>query len=137
MLTCFHSSFELIGNATCSSTAFKNSISDALGVLIANDLIKAGVKSDAQILEELIPTVASNIINPTTAPASGNIVKALRSGNDAGFAYIMTEGENSYLAIVNATGACKIYDKEGVEVTADHEALVTESGTTHYSAGSL
>lgn len=124
---------DLIGGVTYSSEAFKNSVSDALGVLITNDLIKAGVKSDAQILEELIPTVASGLINLSEVTASGNIQKALKAGNDAGFAYIMVDGEVSYLAVVNATGICKIYNVEGTDVTADHEALVTEA-TTHASA---
>lgn len=123
----------LISGATYSSEAFKNSVSDALGVLITNDLIKAGVKSDAQVLEELIPTVASGLINLSEVTASGNIQKALKAGNDAGFAYIMTEGETSYLAVVNATGVCKIYNIEGVEVTADHEALATDA-KAHASA---
>ncbi len=118
---------ELIGGVTYSSQAFKDAVEEALGALIANDLITAGVKSDAQILEELIPTVAPGFVKLTEVSASGNIQKALKAGNDAGFAYIMTEGEASYLALVNVAGVCKIYDVEGVDVTADHENLVTEA----------
>ena len=118
---------DLIGGVTYSSEAFKNAVSEALGVLISNGLIKEGVKSDAQILEELIPTLAPGFVNRTEVSASGNIVKAIKAGNDAGFAYIMTEGETSYLAVVNAMGVCKIYDVEGTDVTADHETLVTEA----------
>ena len=54
-------------------------------------------------------------------------MKAIKAGNDAGFAYIMTEGETSYLALVNVAGVCKIYNVEGTDVTADHETLVTEA----------
>lgn len=117
----------LYAGSTYSSTAFKNAVSEGLGVLIANDLIAAGVKSDAQILEELIPTVAPGYTKLVDSTASGNIQKALKAENDTGFAYIMIEGEASYLALVNATGVCKIYDVEGTDVTVDHAALVDEA----------
>ena len=39
----------------------------------------------------------------------------------------MTAGEKSYLAVVNAMGACKIYDTEGTDVTADNAALADEA----------
>lgn len=121
---------ELIANPTsdkASSVAYKNAVSDALGALIANDLITAGVKSDAQILEDLIPTVSNfGMLTAVTTPG-GNIQKALKADNGAGFAYIMTEGEASYLALVNATGACKIYDVEGNAV--ENDALATEAKT--------
>lgn len=116
-----------VSGATYSSTAFKSAVEGAMGVLIENDLIAAGVKSDAQILEELIPTVAPGFTKLTEATASGNIQKALKAENGAGFAYIMTEGEATYLAVVNAMGACKIYNVEGADVTADHAALADEA----------
>ena len=116
-----------VSGSTFSSTAFKNAVSEAMGVLIANDLIKEGVKSDAQILEELVATVAPGYGKLIATSASGNIAKAMKAENEVGFAYIMTEGEASYLAVVNAMGVCKIYNVEGTDVTADHAALVTEA----------
>lgn len=117
----------LYAGSTFSSTAFKNAVTEAMGVLISNNLIAAGVKSDAQILEELIPSIAPGYTKLSDATASGNIQKALKAENDTGFAYIMTEGDASYLALVNATGVCKIYDVEANDVTDAHEALVTEA----------
>lgn len=116
-----------VSGSTFSSTAFKTAVEGAMGVLIENNLIAAGVKSDAQILEELIPTVAPGFTKLTEAIASGNIQKALKAENDTGFAYIMTEGEATYLAVVNATGVCKVYNVEGADVTADHAALADEA----------
>lgn len=128
---------ELIANPTsekASSVAYKNAVSAAMGVLISNNMIVAGVKSDAQILEENLATVAPGFAQLAETAASGNIQKALKAGNGAGFAYIMTEGEATYLAVVNASGACKVYGVDHsaeeavvVEVTADHAALVTEA----------
>ena len=117
----------LYAGSTFSSTAFKTAVEEAMGVLIANNLIVAGVKSDAQILEELIPTVADGFTKLAEDTASGNIQKALKAENGTGFAYIMTEGEATYLAVVNAMGICKIYDVEANDVTADHTALVDEA----------
>ena len=118
-----------VSGATYSSTAFKGSVEAAMGVLIENNLIAAGVKSDDQILEELIPTVAPGFTKLVEAATSSNIQKALKAENDTGFAYIMTEGDATYLAVVNAMGVCKIYDVEGADVTAAHTALADEAKT--------
>jgi hypothetical protein len=78
-------------------------------------------------LEELIPAVTTGYGKLAEVEVSGNIQKALKAENEVGFAYIMTEGEASYLAVVNAMGVCKIYNVEGADVTADHAALATEA----------
>ena len=122
-----------VSGSTYSSTAFKNAISEAMGTLIANNMIAEGVKSDAQILTELIATVAPGYTKTEEVAASGNIQKALKATNDTGFAYVMTEGEASYLAVVNAMGVCKIYNVEGADVTADHAAIADEA-KAHASA---
>ncbi len=119
----------IVAGSTFSSTAFKNAVSEAMNVLAANDMIAAGVKSDAQILEELIPTVAPGYTKLAESTTSGNIQKALKAENDTGFAYLITEGEATYLAVVNAMGVCKVYDTEGADVTTAHEAVATEAKT--------
>lgn len=119
--------------STYSFNAFKNAVEAGMGVLISNDLIQAGVKSDAQILEELIPTVAPGITKLAETTVSGNIQKAYKSGADTGFAYIVKDGDATYLAIVNATGACKVYNTESTDVTAEKANVVLEA-TAHASA---
>ena len=116
-----------VAGSTFSSTAFKNAVSEAMSVLTTNNLVQAGVKSDAQILEELIPTVAPGFTKLVDATASGNIQKALKAENDTGYAYVITSGEASYLAVVNAMGVCKVYNVEGNDVTADNAAIVDEA----------
>ena len=117
----------LVSGATYSSTAFKNAMSEAMSVLISNNMIAAGVKSDAQILEELITTVAPGFTKIEEMTATGNIEKALKATNDIGFAYIMKDGDASFLVLVNATGGAKVYDVEKNDVTDAHAALVTEA----------
>lgn len=117
----------IVAGATYSSNGFKTAVSEAMSVLITNNMIAAGVKSDAQILEELIPTVAPGYNKLAEVTASGNIQKAMKAGNDVGFAYIMTEGDASFLVLVNAMGYGVVYNTEGADVTAAHAALVTEA----------
>ena len=118
---------ELYAGSTYSSKAFKGAVEEALGVLISNDLIKAGVKSDAQILEELIPTVAPGFSKLLESAVAGNIQKAFVAENGTGFAYIVGAGDSTYLAVVNAMGACVVYDVEGNDVTAANSAIADEA----------
>ncbi len=117
---------------TFSSTAFKEAVEAGLKCLIDNDLIKEGVKTDDQILLELIPTVHSGMVSSGNLraeeiEASGNIVKGYKALSDAGYAFIMKEADKMYLVIFNNLGTHAIYDTEGNDVTADHEALATEA----------
>ncbi len=131
---------EVTGGTTYSSKAIKASVENSLAVLIANGLITEGVKSDEQILTELIPTVHSGLASDgalkcDTVTASGNIQVAYKGQNDAGFAYIMKKGEASFLAVTNNLGGCKVYNVEGTDVTADNADLVTEA-LAHTTANS-
>ena len=118
---------EIYAGSTFSSKAFKGAVEEAMGVLISNNLITAGVKADAQILEEMIPTVAPGFTKLVEATAAGNITKALKAENGTGFAYIMNGADGEYLAIVNAMGVCKIYNVEGADVTVAQAALAAEA----------
>lgn len=123
---------ELFAGVTFSSTAFKNAVSDAMGVLIANNLISEGVKTDEQILKEMIPTLhtglsAGGVLKADQITASGNIFEGYKAKNGSGFAFIMQSGEAKLLVLVNAAGACKVYNTEGADVTAANEALCTEA----------
>ena len=128
----------LVAGCTFSSTAFKNAVSEGLSALISNSLIAEGVKSPAQILTELIPTVHAGLASGSAlkcdpVEGSGNIQSGFKGTNGSGFAYIMTKGEESYLAVTNMLGGCKIYNVDGADVTADHADLATEA-LTHTNA---
>ena len=118
---------ELMGGVTYSSTAFKTAVADVMSVLTTNNLVQAGVKSDAQILEEMIATKAPGFSKLVEATASGNIEKAFKADNQVGFAYIVKAGDASFLAVVNAMGTCKVYNTEGADVTDAQAAVVTEA----------
>ena len=116
-----------VSGATYSSSAFKTAVSEGFAALISNSLIVEGVKSDAQILQEMIPTLAPGMIKTEEVAASGNIEKALKAGNDAGFAFVIKNGDASFLALVNATGICKVYDVTGADVTEAQSAIADEA----------
>lgn len=119
-----------VSGSTFSSTAFKDSVTAAMGVLTSNNLVAAGVKGDDQILTELIPTVAPGFTSLEETEGTGNIQKVFTPANGTGFAYIVKNGDATVLAVVNAMGTCKVYDTEGNDVTADNAAVVTEA-TAH------
>ena len=116
-----------VSGATYSSTAFKDAVSAGFSALITNQLIAEGVKSDAQILQEMIPTLAPGFTKTVEATASGNIEKALKAENDTGFAYVIKNGDASFLALVNALGTCRVYDVEGTDVTEAQSAVADEA----------
>lgn len=124
---------EVTGGTTYSSKALKAAVESGLNALINNDLIKAGVKSDAQILSELIPTVFPGITSEGALKAdafsspTGNIESGYIGQNGAGCAFIMKQGEERFLAVCNNLNACKVYNKDGADVTAEHADLVTEA----------
>lgn len=133
------SSVELVAEVTYSSKAIKAAVEAGLLILADNGLIQAGVKSDAQILEELISTVFSSFKkSEETLTVSGNITSASRLANDAGFVYLMTKGETTYLAICNNFNVCKVFtyttdeasgEASLVDVTSENEDLATEAKT--------
>jgi len=124
---------DTVSGATYSSTAFRDAVSAGFTALISNQLIVEGVKFDAQILQEMIPTLAPGMLKTEDIAVSGNIVKALKTGNDAGFAYVIKNGDASFLALVNATGTCRVYDVSGANVT-DAQTTVADEAKAHAAA---
>ena len=123
---------ELYAGSTFSSKAFKGAVEEAMGVLAANNLIQAGVKTDEQILAEMIPTLhtglsAGGTLKAEKITASGNILEGYKALNGSGYAFIMQSGDAKLLALVNNAGACKIVDTAGADVTAANAALCEEA----------
>ncbi len=114
----------MIAGATMTSSGYRDAISNALQSFV----LASGGKLDPAIeLEAKITELAPGFANPAAVETSGSFKKILKASNDAGFAYISSSGEEAFLTLVNATGGCKVYDIEGNDVTADHEAIVTEA----------
>ncbi len=123
---------EFYAGSTYSSKAFKTAVEEAMGVLISNNLITAGVKTDEQILAEMIPTLhtglsSGGVLKADQIVASGNIVEGYKALNGSGFAFIVKNGDAKLLVLVNAAGICKVYDTTGADVTAANEAACTEA----------
>ena len=120
----------LVAGTTFSSAAIKNAVSDGFAALINNDLVGAGVKSDDQVLLELLPQVYSGIANNGVGQYeeaevnSGSIVKAFKALNGSGFGFILNDGSANYLGVWTLAGGAKILDLEGN--TVDNAALLEE-----------
>ncbi len=117
----------VVSGSTISSTAFKTLVADSLEALTSNGLIGAGVKSDEQIFEELIPEKAHGFAKLSPITAEGNITLGWKAGNDTGFALVIKNGDAGYLALVNAMGVCKVYDNTGADVTAGQSTVCDEA----------
>lgn len=121
----------LVAGSTYSSQAFKTAVSEAMGVLIANGMIQEGVLTDDQMLITKIPELhigftSAGLFKGQEIAVSGNIVKAYKALNGSGYAFVVSKGENFFLALVNASGYCKVYDRNIEDVTADNADIVTE-----------
>lgn len=135
----------LVGGVTYSSVAFKGAVEDAFAALIQNGLIQEAVKSDAQLLEEMLPKVypgmanASGIVQATEATMTEGqytyIQRGLVSNNGVGVACYTASNEKNYLVICNASGVCKAYDVNGNDVTADNAEMVAE--VKSFAAGAV
>ena len=137
----------LVAGVTYSSSAFKNAVSDGFAALIANDLVGAGVKSDAQILTELSVQVFTGLANrdgvaqveePEIAEGQFTFIqKIMRALNGSGFAFVAKDGESSYLLICNVSGAVRVYDIEGKDVTDTANAAMVEEASSYAAANTV
>lgn len=119
----------IVAGVTYSSSAFRNAVSDAFETLIANDLIKAGVKDASQIISEMLPVVFKTAANPsgiaqvTEFKSSVSGVKnAWKTNNGVGVAYWYASSEADYLVIFNASLDARVYNLEAVDVTDSFDA---------------
>lgn len=120
----------LVAGTTFSSAAIKNAVSDGFAALINNDMVGAGVKSDDQVLLELLPQVYPGIANNGVGQYeeaevnAGSIVKAFKALNNSGFGFVLNDGSANYLGVWTLVGGAKIVDLEGNAV--DNAALLEE-----------
>ena len=114
----------MIAGATMTSNGYRDAVNNALQSFV---LASGGKLDPAIALEAKIAELAPGFVNPAAVDASGSFKKILKASNDAGFAYITSDGENAFLTLVNATGGAIVYDAEGNNVTDAHADLITEA----------
>ena len=116
----------MIGGATMTSSGYR----DAVNTALQSFTLASGGKLDPSIaLEGKLAELAPGFVNPTAVETAGSFKKILKASNDAGFAYIFSDGENAFLTLVNATGGCIVYDAEGNDVTEAKADLASEAKT--------
>ena len=120
----------IISGATMTSNGYR----DAISIALQSFTLASGGKLDPVIvLEAKVAELAPGFANLTAVDASGSFNKILKASNDTGFAYISSDGENGYLALVNASGTCIVYDAEANDVT-EVQASLAEEAKAHASA---
>ena len=122
----------VVAGSTHSSESFRAAVAHAFEVLIINDMVSAGVKTDDQILTEMIPALHTGLssggsLKAEAVEVSGNIIAGYKSLNNTGYAFIIKNGDATLLAVVNASGVCKVYDTTGADVTESNAAVVAEA----------
>ena len=116
----------MIAGATMTSSGYR----DAVNTALQSFTLASGGKLDPSIaLEGKLAELAPGFVNPSAVEKSGSFKKILKASNDAGFAYIYSDGENAFLTLVNATGGCIVYDAEGNDVTEAKADLASEAKT--------
>lgn len=117
---------QLVAGCTYSSVAFRDAVADGMAALIANSLMAEGVKSNDQLLLELVPTAHTGLVNDKGIAQyeelegdGASILKILKAPNNSGFGYLVQEGDSALLAVTNASGSVKIVNVDGADVTAD------------------
>ena len=131
----------LVAGVTYSSSAIKNAVADGMNALVANGLMSAGVKSDAQILTEQLAVLfpgavnASGVAQIEETEVSGTYLQtAMKALNGSGYAFIAADGDATVLAVANLAG-CTVYDVNGADVTAQYSAVADEA--TAYAAANM
>ena len=121
-----------IAGSTFTSKGYQEAVKAALQ---AATLLSGGKVDPAQLLESKIAELAPGFVNPKAValPAGSEFAKIFKASNDAGFAYIYSDGEIGYLVLVNATGVCAVYNIDGEDVT-DAQATLAESAKAHAKA---
>lgn len=131
----------LVAGVTYSSKAFKEAVEDGFAVLTENGLVSAGVKSNDQILMELLPSLFPGMANTEGVAqynerelSGGKLIKALDSANGVGIAYIAADGEENYLVLVNDSLTARAYDVSGADVTESVDAAILDEAATDAAA---
>ncbi len=118
-----------IAGSTYTSNGYQEAVKAALQ---AATLLSGGKVDPTELLESKIAELAPGFVNPKAValPAGSEFAKILKASNDAGFAYIYSDGEIGYLVLVNATGVCAVYNVDGENVT-NEQATLAESAKAH------
>lgn len=115
---------DTVAGTTYSSTAFKNAIADAFNVLVENNLVAAGEKSEEQLIAEVTPLALPGCTNSLGTPVteavenfSAPITQAFKAKNNCGYVYVVSTDAGSVVVGVNAFGVAKAFDLNGNDVT--------------------
>ena len=121
----------IAAGATAKSATSNGYFAAIEAALQANVLVGGGELDPAIELKNLIPSLHTGLasggqLKATEIAPTGNIKLGYKALNGSGYAFIVASGEAKVLALVNASGVCKVYDTTGADVTDANAAVVEE-----------
>ncbi len=113
-----------VAGCTFSSVAFRDAVTDAFNVLIANGLVAEGQKSEEQLIAEVMPlalpgctnALGECIVDAIDAP-DASVAQAFKAKNGSGYIYVVTTDAGTVIVGVNAFGEAQGFDLEGNALT--------------------
>ncbi len=122
----------IVAGVTYSSSAFRGAVADAFKALTDNKLVTEAKKEPKQIVEEMLPVVFGEALNPKSLVQAtefdssiGGVQKAYLANNKAAVAYWVEENGENYVAISNVDGIT-VYDMDS-KVTSSLSSTTTSS----------
>lgn len=114
----------IISGATYTSRGYSDAISYAFEAFY----IITGREMDSSVkLQAMISELAPEYADGESVYAPGSILKATIAKNGIGASYIVSDGDECYLVLVNAMGRARVYDDDGDDVTSANKNLAAEA----------
>ncbi len=124
---------ELAAGVTYSSSAFKAAVEDAFAALIAIGGISEGVKSEEQIISELMAEKLPGAVDNSgkfrateMKVDAANVISAFSADNGVGFALVVDYNGQKLVSVVSTSGSVAFYDLEA-NVVADVDSAFAEN----------
>lgn len=114
---------DTVAGVTYSSAAFKNAVTDAFAVLLQVGDIRAGEKSEEQLIAEVMPLALPGCTNAlgnclvTEIEAPAPATAAYKANNNCGYILIMPTDNGTVVCGINASGYARCFDLEGNDIT--------------------
>lgn len=124
---------ELAAGVTYSSTAFKAAVEDAFAALIAIGGISEGVKSEEQIISDLMADKLPGAVDSAgkfrateMKVDTANVISAFSADNGVGFALVVDYNGEKLVCIISTSGSVAFYDLEA-NVVVDIDSAFAEN----------
>ena len=124
---------DLATGATYSATAFKNAVSDAMGVLVSLGGVSEGEKTEEQIIDEIMALAlpgaydGSGKLKASEASVEiEGVISALKADNGVGYLFVAEYKGSKVVCAVSASGSAAVYDLDA-NIVSDVDSAFVEN----------